>query len=447
MRAGRRPGLNTFVAVLRDNDGERAHCGRIIAGREINLRAGPLSMQRDDAYGMRRPDIRPSEMSPDLIRVMEIELLGEIAAASDGSLQMCEPEQLPHTGQPVHELPAAVIPAILGLPAGDCGLHLGSIESGGSSVPFVLPNTALARHIFAGDDSDFRIPYAIAGHEEFLAFIPSLTPDQRDIVLPAYDGVFDMAMTALDKGEEINVPLGELTRRIRDIGRAIRSNASDRAAGRVEAAFRRSRLLTDQPVKWMETLTDHGIVNIHVGKLAQRERNLVTGATARILQTLRRNERVPPFVLVIDEAHLFLPGGGSVSPSTMVLREMIRTARHYAVGIVLLSQSPSSMDRQILLACNTRALFALDAEDLRAVEGQIGDLPEETIRRIPRMARGKAVFASGMDIMRYPVIVRIRGRRTTHTAETPDLAKAVREWQDRRNRQEKNGTERTRGGD
>jgi DNA helicase HerA-like ATPase len=88
------------------------------------------------------------------------------------------------------------------------------------------------------------------------------------------------------------------------------------------------------------------------------------------------------------------------------------------------------MDKQILLTCNTRMLFALDPEDLSVVSGQIGDLPEETIKRIPRMARGTAVVTSAMDIMRHAVIVRIREREiTTHVAKTPDLQKAVEKWQ------------------
>lgn len=100
---------------------------------------------------------------------------------------------------------------------------------------------------------------------------------------------------------------------------------------------------------------------------------------------------------------------------------MIRTVRHDSVGVVLLCQRP--------FTCDTRMLFALDPEDLRVVAGQIGDLPEETIKRIPRMARGTAVFTSGMDIMRHAVIVKIRERAfTTHIAETPDVREAVEKW-------------------
>jgi len=489
VKAGRRPNLNTFVIALRQNDDSRAHYGRIITGSELNLRARPGGMQKDDAYGMPRTDIRSSELSPDLIRVMEIELLGEIRVKDDNSLEITEPTQLPHTGQSVYELPAAIIPKLLNIPEEDedddandkptsaSGLYLGKIESGGHSVPFFLPNTAIARHvavlgktgvgksyavgvlmeelyekripilsfdvlgdteqtakelkgthIVAGTD-DFKIPYSIVGLEEFLAFIPNLTSDQRELIASAYGNVFDEAFDKLEKGEKLDVPFERLINLVREIGTSINSKATENAVRRVQAAFNRSSLLTDTPVTWTERLSDSPLINIYVGHLGQWQRNLVVGAAARILQRLRRRNHIPPFVLVIDEAHLFLPGGSDLPPSTLVLREMIRTARHDSVGVVLLSQSPSSMDRQILLTCNTRMLFALDPEDLRVVAGQIGDLPEETIKRIPRMPRGTAVFTSGMDIMRHAVIVKIRERTfTTHVAETPDLREAVEKW-------------------
>ncbi len=491
VRAGKRPNLNTFVIALRQDDENRAHYGRIIAGSELNLRARPGGMQKDDAYGMRRTDIRSSELSPDLVRVMEIELLGEISVLGNGSLEITEPTHLPHTGQPVYELPATIIPKLLNIPEAEkvedekvqdkptsaSGLYLGRIESGGHSIPFFLPNSAIARHIAVlgktgvgksyavgvlmeelyekkipmlsfdvlGDTeqtanelkgkhiiagtSDFKIPYSIVGLEEFLAFIPNLTSDQRELIASAYGDVFDEALDKLEKGEALNIPFERLTSLVKNIGQNINSKATPNAVKRVEAAVDRSSLLTDEPVTWTESLATSPLTNIYVGHLGQWQRNLVVGAAARILQRLRRRNHIPPFVLIIDEAHLFLPGGSDLPPSTLVLREMIRTARHDSVGVVLLSQSPSSMDRQILLTCNTRMLFALDPEDLRVVAGQIGDLPEETIKRIPRMPRGTAVFTSGMDIMRHAVIVKIRERtRTTHVAETPDLRKAVEKW-------------------
>ncbi len=475
--AGKDPNLNTFVVALRQNEPNVAHYGRVIQGNEMNTKARPAAMQQDAAYGMKRPDVRQSEQSPHLTRTMQIEILGELHY-KDPAIEIVEPRSLPHTGQDVYEIPAGAIPDLLNIPPDKTGgLHLGAIESGGKTVPFVLPNTAIARHIailgktgvgksyaagvlmeelhfknipilsfdVLGDTEqatkelqgkhlvagtqNFKVPFSILGLNEFLSFIPNTTSDQQDIIGAAYGIIFDQALDLLDKGNQINIPFQRLLDLIRQIGEKIGSKATDNAVRRTEAAWGRSDLLTDQVVSWPKLLATSSLTNIYVGHLDQNQRNLVVGAAARILQRLRRRGTIPPFVLIVDEAHLFLPGGTSLPPSTVVLRELVRTARHDHIGIVLLSQSPSSMDRQVLLTCNTRILFALDPEDLRVVAGQIGDLPQASIDRIPRMARGTAVFTSGMDIMRHPVIVRVRERTiTTHVADTPDMSEAVSQW-------------------
>ena len=475
--AGKNPSLNTFVVALRQNDADKAHYGRVIEGNEMNRKARPSDMQQDAAYGMRRPDLRPSEQSPHLTRTMQMEILGEIHLRN-GSLEIVEPRSLPHTGQDVYEIPVSRIPELLNIPTDKKdGLFLGHIESGGEKVEFLLPNTAIARHMAVlgktgvgksyaagvfmeelhhknipilsfdvlGDTEqttkdlkgkhivagtrDFKIPYSILGLSEFLDFIPNTTSDQRDLIGAAYGEIFDNALSSLDKGHPINIPFQALLDNITAIGNAIQSRATQNAVNRTRAALNRSYLLSEKSVDWPELLANQSITNIYVGHLDQHHRNLVVGAAARILQRLRRRKTIPPFVLIIDEAHLFLPGGTALPPSTLVLRELVRTARHDEVGIVLLSQSPSSMDRQILLTCNTRMLFALDPEDLRVVAGQIGDLPEASIQRIPRMARGTAVLTSGIDILRHPVMVKIRERTiTTHAANTPDMSQAVADW-------------------
>lgn len=483
--AGKNPSLNTFAVALRQNDENIAHYGRVIEGNEMNTKARPSGLQADAAYGMSRPDVRPSEQSPHLTRIMQLEILGELECGNN-DIEIFEPRRLPHTGQEVYEIPAEKIPRLLNIPTEKKnGLFLGHIDSGGNIVDFLLPNTAIARHLailgktgvgksyaagvfmeelyhkkipilsfdVLGDteqttkdlggihlvagSEDFKVPFSILGLGEFLSFIPNTTSDQRDIIATAYGEVFDDAIHLLDRGDAINISFSTLLDKIDQIGTGIGSRATPNAVNRTRIALNRSRLLTESIVKWPDFLAKFPLTNIYVGHLDQNQRNLVVGAAARILQRLRRRGAIPPFVLVIDEAHLFIPGGSDVPSSTTVLRELIRTARHDEIGIVLLSQSPSSMDKQILLTCNTRILFALDPEDLRVVAGQIGDLPEASIQRIPRMSRGTAVLTSGIDILRHPIIVRIREREiTTHVANTPDMQQAVVTWKNKYKRNE-----------
>jgi DNA helicase HerA-like ATPase len=482
IEAGYDPPLGAFVLIGREEDDTLFHYGRIVQAFEENIKADPWRLQRASAYGLEEHQpIRVDDSSPYRMRVALVELLGELVLDKDNQLQeVREPSLLPRTGAPVFELPVDLIPVIVGLPVGiDDGLHVGSVKSGGETANVYLPIEAVARHIaivgrtgvgksyaahvlveeltkrgipvvsfdVLGDvfkmaealgglnltaGADFKVPFSTIGLSEFLSFV-NLTKDQQELVALAYDEVFNRALDALEATGTVQVELEELLNEIRSVAEQFgQRSVGDRAARRVEAAVQRSRLLEETLSDWPQKLADHLIINVYVGHLGQEARNLIVGASARLLQILRRKGYVPPFVMLLDEAHLFLPGGGETTPSTRVIRELVRTARHDAIGIILITQSPSSMDKQSLLTCNTRIVFALDPEDLRLISGMLGDLPEEVVKRIPRLSKGHAILVSGSDLIRHPVEVEIRPRRTPEGAPTPNLAEEVRKWKEKR---------------
>jgi DNA helicase HerA-like ATPase len=408
---------------------------------------------------------------------MAAEVLGEIYLDDNSNITIKEPNQLAQTGKGVYELPADRIPQLLNIPdSSENGFHIGRVESGNSSVDFILPMEAIARHLavvgktgvgksyFVGvlveelvrqgipviafdvlgdmlkatEDlggcnfkagENFRVPYSVIGVKEFLGFVPNLTPDQLEIVSFAYDALFNKAFKTLDETAAVNIPIKNLLGEIQNLAAEFGQTAvGGRAAKKVETAFNRNSLLTAKTEEWLSEFVEKPITNIFVGHLSQQQRNLIVGATARMLQALRKRLQVPPFVFLLDEAHFFLPSGGETTPSTLVIREMIRTARHDGIGITLITQSPASMDKQVILTCNTRVVFALDPDDLRLVSGTMGDVSEEMKSRIPKLAKGTAIISSATDIMRHPALIKIRQRQTRHGAPTPNLAQDVKEW-------------------
>jgi DNA helicase HerA-like ATPase len=476
INVGKKPVLGIYVCIERDSQRD-VHYGRIIAGTEDNPRAEPSKLQQNLAYQVGQKDPRPGDQAPHVTRVMTIEVLGEIHLEDDDTLNLKEPGLLPQTGKPVHELPPSLIPWLLNTPDDpDGGFNIGIVESGDHSVPFILPMEAAARHIVVAGKTgvgksyavgvlveelhrhgipvivfdvlgdtikatedlkgltlraghNYHIPYSVIGVSEFLNFVPNLTRDQSELVAAAYETIFGEALNTLDENGGVSIPLSRLTGEIEEAAEAFGQAAvGARAVRRVMAAVNRSSLLTSKTEEWLDVFAEKPITNIFIGHLGQESRNLVVGATARMLQLLRRRNRLPPLVFVLDEAHLFLPAGHELTPSTLVLREMVRTARHDAIGIILVTQSPAAMDKQILLTCNTRLVFALDQDDLKLISGTMGDLPQAMIDRIPKQAKGIAIASSGMDILRHPARIRIRRRTTREGSPTPNLADEVKQW-------------------
>ncbi len=475
LEADRRPALGTYALIERAGD-DALHYARITSGQEENPRADPVTLQQNSAYRIGARNPRPGERAPHVTRVMTLELLGEIRRDNGGEFVLSEPTHLPETGMSVYEIPSSRLSWLLSMPEDpDSGLLLGELVSGGGAVPFVLPMEALARHIAvlgktgvgksyavgvvveelarqgipvvafdvlgdlvnAAEDLNGRtleggrqlkVPFSVIGLTEFLSFTPNITKEQQELIAMGYDRVYGEATTALAAQQRLP-GIQRLSDEITSAGVAFgQEKVAARAVQRVEAAVRRSRILTETADAVLESIAGHPLTNVFVGPLTQQERNLIVGSAARVLQTLRRRQLIPPFIFVLDEAHLFLPAGGESTPSTSVIREMVRTARHDGIGIILISQSPASLDKQVLLTCNTRLVFALDRDDLRLVSGTMGDVPDALLSRIPKLAKGSAVISSGADIIRHSSLVTIRRRRTREGAPTPNLAEDVRTW-------------------
>ncbi len=174
---------------------------------------------------------------------------------------------------------------------------------------------------------------------------------------------------------------------------------------------------------WAGSLKPKGmLINIDCRGLGHTELKIVVAAVARELMSLRQKEEVPPLVLSMDEAHLFLPPEAS-SPSSQVLAEIIRFGRHYGMGIIISTQSPGDVDRQIARITNTRYIFAIEPSELNAIAGLLADCPPELVQGLPRLPVGTCLLVGSRETVKHSLLIRVRGRKTTHGGETPEMTK------------------------
>jgi DNA helicase HerA-like ATPase len=461
--------------ILLVEDGGGEYYGRVVAGEERNEDAGAEYLRREkamfyDSGPRREDDFR-------LIRVHHLEVLGRIIRGEGGTVQdVAEPDVLPQTRAPVVRPDAADLRALLALP--ERGFHVGTVLAG-QETDFRLDHRAPSRHLglfgrpgtgkshlggvlleefverrlpvvsfdvngelvqavselggltlVPGDD--FRVPIRFLDANELLAAAPRLTREQESITLDAFEDLRNDPARR-DRFELPNL-LNEITTVATTLGQPA---VGQRAAARINR-MRRDAILGDlpgrdgtvpmrEPDEWASLFQRHPCINVFVGRLRGRPREIVVAALCRLLQRLRATDRVPPFALMLDEAHFFVPSG-SHSTSTDVVRDFIRVGRHGPTGTVLISQSPSGVDRQVLLLVNTVFAFALTGDDVKAVQDFLADAPRELIRRLPTMRAGTCVVGAAKDIQRHALLIRVRERRTSHGAPTHDLAVEAETW-------------------
>ena len=120
-------------------------------------------------------------------------------------------------------------------------------------------------------------------------------------------------------------------------------------------------------------------------------------------------DRVAPFLTVIEEAHTFIPSareGTHDAVSLPVVRRMITEGRKFGTGLMLISQRPSRLDETILSQCNSFIILRLvNPRDQSFVRQIMENLTESDARMIPGFGPGQGIVSG--QIVRFPLPVKV----------------------------------------
>ncbi len=140
---------------------------------------------------------------------------------------------------------------------------------------------------------------------------------------------------------------------------------------------------------------------------------LVTGTVLRIVYDalfwagdLPVSGRAQPLLVVLEEAHLFVKeGGGTVA--NRVVSTIAKEGRKYGVGLMLVTQRPSDLDRNALSQCGTViALRMTNQTDRNYVASTMPDDMALLADQLPALRTGEALISG--EATPAPTRVRIR---------------------------------------
>jgi DNA helicase HerA-like ATPase len=147
---------------------------------------------------------------------------------------------------------------------------------------------------------------------------------------------------------------------------------------------------------------------------------------ARITKELfddRKAGKIPPFLLVVEEAHNYCPERGFGSAvSSSILRTVASEGRKFGMGICIVSQRPAKVDKNIISQCNTNIILKVtNPNDLKAIIQSVEGLTTQTCDEIQRLPIGVALL-SGAGLQ-MPVMAEIRTRETNHGGKSVGISK------------------------
>jgi hypothetical protein len=178
--------------------------------------------------------------------------------------------------------------------------------------------------------------------------------------------------------------------------------------------IRETGLLSEKPTSLGELIKPGHASIIDMKGVAPELQSMIVAKLCTELFEARKIGKIPPCMLVIEEAHNFCPERGfDKTISTEILRTIASEGRKFGLGLLVISQRPARVDKNVLSQCNTQIIMRItNANDLKAlskgIEGLSGGLEEE-IKRLPP---GVAMIVSNK--IERPILVGVRVRKSKH---------------------------------
>ncbi|MFB6216501.1 MAG: ATP-binding protein, partial [Candidatus Aenigmatarchaeota archaeon] len=130
-----------------------------------------------------------------------------------------------------------------------------------------------------------------------------------------------------------------------------------------------SNLFTQDPVDLEELLTPGEATVINLRAVEPEAAEMTMYSLAKRMFDLRKKNMIPPFIMVIEEAHNFAPEKGfEQALSNKILRKIASEGRKFGLGLGVISQRPARIDKNVLSQCNTQFILRVtNPNDLKAI--------------------------------------------------------------------------------
>jgi hypothetical protein len=144
-----------------------------------------------------------------------------------------------------------------------------------------------------------------------------------------------------------------------------------------------------------------------------REKQIIVAYLARKLFEARRAKAIPPFVLIIEEAHNFAPEGvhreGAISKR--IIERLAREGRKFHTCLCLVSQRPIQLSTTALSQCNTHIIMRVtNPYDLDHIGRSSEGLTADVLKTISSLRTGDALIVG--EAVNVPLFMRVRKRRS-----------------------------------
>ncbi len=173
-----------------------------------------------------------------------------------------------------------------------------------------------------------------------------------------------------------------------------------------------------------------------------KKKQMVVSYIARKLFYARKDGTIPPFLLVLEEAHQYAPEKASKSEalSKGILQTIAREGRKFQACLCLISQRPVHLNTTILSQCNTKIILRVtNPYDLKHIGESSEAITADVLGQITTLPVGTALVVG--EAVNFPLLVKVRGRKSRQSEKGKSLEQAASEFYERTENRKKDARE------
>ena len=160
--------------------------------------------------------------------------------------------------------------------------------------------------------------------------------------------------------------------------------------------------------------------------ISLKKKQIIVSYLSRELLYLRRREEIPPFLLVLEEAHQFCPESRhELALPKPQLETIAREGRKFFALLCLISQRPVKLSTTVLSQCNNQAILrTTNPYDLEHIGRSSEGIDRASLNAITTLEVGEALFV--VEMVSAPTFVKIRKRSFDPSETISGLSEAIK---------------------
>lgn len=215
-------------------------------------------------------------------------------------------------------------------------------------------------------------------------------------------------------------------------GRRLGQRTQDILKTKLKLFYRDSKFirqsLRDEKTTFKNIIKKNQVSVIDISALDQIHQQILVGTICNQILYSRIQNSSPPCLILLEEAHRFIPGRNERSSSKAIIRRIAQEGRKFMTGLGIVSQRPSRLDPDVLSQCNTQIIMRLtnpaDQSYVRQISEYVTDSDLEVIRSL---SPGEGIAFGSSVLFSLPIKI-TSSRYTEHGGAIPSITEALRKW-------------------